>query len=210
MDDGAPGDIEGYGSTFGNIDRDGDVIERGAFAETIAEHAKNDTMPAMLYQHSFRDPIGEWTEMRETEQGLYLRGYMWVEGNRGGRKPIPEAEKARNMMMSRSMRGMSIGFIARDSKPDGNLRRITTVDLWETSMVTIPANALAQPTSMKSAGWSKRDVERKLCSLGLSRSQARDFVAEVYSEGVRDSAPDVSDSVLDDLRALQRTLQGIH
>ena len=66
------GYFEGYGSVFGNIDSYGDMVAKGAFTSTLAEHAAAKTMPKMLLNHgglaSFMGPapqdlipVGKWT-----------------------------------------------------------------------------------------------------------------------------------------------------
>jgi hypothetical protein len=41
-----PGTFEGYGAVFGNRDRDGDIVQKGAFAESLKART-----PALLWQH---------------------------------------------------------------------------------------------------------------------------------------------------------------
>ena len=41
-DAGTPGTFEGYGAVFGNIDAYGDVIQKGAFKETLRDWRKGD------------------------------------------------------------------------------------------------------------------------------------------------------------------------
>ena len=54
----------GYGSVFGIEDDYGDVVLKGAFAESIAAAKAGGGWPVMLWQHGFeRDgvtPIGIW------------------------------------------------------------------------------------------------------------------------------------------------------
>ncbi|WQP14292.1 HK97 family phage prohead protease [Sinorhizobium meliloti] len=57
--------IEGYASTFGGKpDRAGDIVAVGAFKQTLAEHAREGTTPAMLWSHQIEAPIGKWTARR--------------------------------------------------------------------------------------------------------------------------------------------------
>ena len=43
--------FSGYGAVFGNIDSYGDVIQPGAFADTLAASKQSNQWPAMLLQH---------------------------------------------------------------------------------------------------------------------------------------------------------------
>ena len=45
--------IEGYGSTFGNVDSYRDIVAKGAFQKSLRS-----TMPKMLYQHDPRKIAG--------------------------------------------------------------------------------------------------------------------------------------------------------
>jgi len=45
------GEFEGYGSVFGNEDSHGDVIVKGAFEKSLAEHKARGTMPALYIEH---------------------------------------------------------------------------------------------------------------------------------------------------------------
>ena len=68
--DGDAGTIEGYGSTFGgDPDAYGDIVAKGAFADSIAR-----TMPKMLYQHGSGKHAGIWKQGAEDNHGLYLKG----------------------------------------------------------------------------------------------------------------------------------------
>src|SRR3954465_7749056 len=68
-EDGDARTVEGYGSTFGNVDSYGDVVMPGAFVKSLLTRK-----PAMLWQHTPEEPIGVWDEVRETPNGLYLKG----------------------------------------------------------------------------------------------------------------------------------------
>ena len=58
--------FKGYASTFGNVDLGNDIIEKGAFQETLA---KNAGLP-ILWQHSMQEPIGKSTTLYEDEKGF--------------------------------------------------------------------------------------------------------------------------------------------
>lgn len=61
------GIVKGYGSIFGNVDSDNDIIEKGAYARTIKN---NGSRVKYLYQHDITKPIGRMKELFEDEKGL--------------------------------------------------------------------------------------------------------------------------------------------
>lgn len=132
--------IEGMASTFGNMDRAGDIIVKGAFTNTLTNP---DRKIKLLYQHNMDEPIGVIDKAVETDEGLFIMARM------------PKAnDTVRNMLPLLKMGALgdfSIGFNIVDSEvtPDGN-HVIKEIDLWEVSIVTIPANAKAKITSVKS------------------------------------------------------------
>ena len=93
------GAFEGYASTFGNVDSYNDTVLKGAYAKTL----ENDPMPKMFFNHNSRTaPIGIWTDMKEDENGLYVKGEFTL-GN-------SIASDIYASMKHGSIDGMSIGF----------------------------------------------------------------------------------------------------
>ena len=75
------GEFEGYASVWGSVDLGGDMIERGAYKNTLDEWANKGQLPQLLYYHQDQMLIGDWLEMREDEKGLYVKGRLWVKGD---------------------------------------------------------------------------------------------------------------------------------
>lgn len=73
------GEFEGYGSVFGVVDSYGDVVVRGAFEASLARWKEKGRLPAMLWQHDSAEPLGPYTEMREDENGLYVKGRLLID-----------------------------------------------------------------------------------------------------------------------------------
>jgi len=181
----ATGEFEGYGSVFDSVDLGGDTIKRGAYADTLEEMRQKNIMPAMLWAHNATEPNGEWLEMREDERGLYVRGLLWVQGNSKGRASVPNAEKARNLMLANGPKGLSIGGnIARggaeDIEKDGRMiRQINKFDLWEVSPCVFAMEPQAAVTSAKSI--TPRTLEKFLAATGkFSRNEAKQLVSETF------------------------------
>ena len=120
--------IEGYASLWGVADLNGDVVARGAFADSLARSRAAGVK--MLHQHEGRAPVGVWDEALEDERGLFVRGRImdWS----------AEARFARALARAGALDGLSIGFRAARARRDGRLRVLTEVDLWEVSLVVFP------------------------------------------------------------------------
>lgn len=173
--------FSGYGAVFGNEDWYGDVIQQGAFANTIAEAKSTGQWPSMLLQHGMTSdwdiPIGIWTEMKEDSIGLYIEGKL-ADTPRG-----VEAYTLLKMDPRPAINGLSIGYRVVNStpgmKPEDPDRTLTEIKLIEISLVTFPANPKARVTDVKSPV-SKREIEQALRDAGLSQSQAKAFIANGY------------------------------
>lgn len=123
--------VQGHASLWGIADQGGDVVERGAFAASLARLAARGEGPRMLWQHDPAQPIGVWDEVREDAQGLFVRGRILTEVARG--------REAAALVRASAIDGLSIGFRAvRADRDQKGRRRLLEVDLWEVSLVTFP------------------------------------------------------------------------
>jgi HK97 family phage prohead protease len=170
------GTFSGYGSVFDVEDLGGDIVARGAFTETLATHAKNGTMPALLWQHDSDKPIGVYTEMKEDSHGLYVEGQICLDSVLG--------KEAYALLKMGALSGLSIGYWPKKWEWDEDewTRTLTEVELWETSMVTFPMNPSARIESVKALEdiSTVRDAEHFLReSKGCSRSEAQGVIARV-------------------------------
>lgn len=125
-----PGGVEiaGYASLWGVADLDGDVVARGAFADSLARTGAAGVR--MLHQHEARAAVGVWDMMVEDERGLFVRGRImdWS----------AEARFAAALARAGALDGLSIGFRAGRARREGRLRVLGAVELWEVSLVTVP------------------------------------------------------------------------
>lgn len=97
------GAVEGYASAFGgNPDTYNEVVQKGAFTRTLKEHEANGTLPAMLWSHDRSKPIGKWTEMREDDFGLFVKGKLNLDTSHG--------KDAHAHIVHGDATGFSIGF----------------------------------------------------------------------------------------------------
>jgi HK97 family phage prohead protease len=131
--------IEGYGAVFGNVDSYNDIIQRGAFLETINE--KKDRI-AFCYQHDIWNPIGKIQEIKEDETGLWIKVMISA-----------AEEDIQTKIVEGILKEMSIGYRVKESREEvrngDTFRILTKISLYEISIVTIAANPLAVITGMK-------------------------------------------------------------
>lgn len=201
--EGEAGQITGYGSIFGNEDSYGDVIEPGAFKDSLASR-----MPKMLWQHDAWEPIGRWTEAKEDDKGLILKGQITTKTSRGN--------DAYELIKDGALDGLSIGYRTRDFEYNGDTRYLKQVDLYEVSVVTMPANDKALVTSVKAGEMTERDFERVCRELGFDRTAAKIIVAsgwKGYQDHLRDAGvlgPEDDQREADELKQLlKETLQTV-
>jgi hypothetical protein len=137
----ADGSFTGYASRFGVVDLGRDLLLPGAFSESLARRGPRGIK--MLFQHDPAEPIGVWLELREDAHGLYVRGRI-----------LPEVERGREvlaLMRAGALDGLSIGFrtVEGRSDPKSGVRRLSRVDLWEISIVTFPMLPEARVSAVK-------------------------------------------------------------
>lgn len=174
------GTFEGYGSVFGVEDWYQDVVIKGAFANTLAAWKLKGAMPSLCWQHDMEKVIGVYDEMREDDYGLYLRGRLLKDD-------VALAREAYALMKAKAVTGLSIGYRVKvdEYNRETDIRTLKELELWEVSLVTMPANDLARVESVKSI----RDVtglERFLRDAGgVSRKEAREIIHRV--KGLREA-----------------------
>jgi HK97 family phage prohead protease len=180
--------FKGLGSVFGNVDSYGDIVVRGAFEKSLATHRKAGTLPALLWQHDTHQPIGIYKSMAEVDEGLDLEGQFALE--------IEKGRDAHVLTKMKALRGLSIGFTVpkggMEYDDEKGVTLLKEIDLWEVSVVTFPANALANITDVRSALRdgnmpSERDFEAILRDAGFSRTLAKACVAQGYREVLREA-----------------------
>ena len=178
------GTFEGYGAVFGNVDSAYDVIQPGAFRDTLKEKKLTDIK--MLWQHDPATPIGVWQEMSEDQTGLYVKGKILTAVQKGA--------EALALMQAGVLDGLSIGFrTVKSMWEDGvDYRQLLAIDLWEVSVVTFPANPKAKVDRVKSL----RDMEQLLRDAGLASNFAKLVAKYGYEEASKMVAKDRRDGGL--------------
>jgi hypothetical protein len=170
MDIDASGEFEAIVSVFGNVDSWGDVVQPGAFADSI-DHWKTsaNTLP-VLWSHRMDDPtfnIGEVLDIAELEPGRQLpewvdphvtqHGGLWVKGRIDtGDDASPVAKQALRLMKARRVTQFSYAYDELESgwaKVDGReVWELRKLKLYEISPTQIGANELTELLAAKALG----------------------------------------------------------
>ena len=123
------GIFTGHASVFGVVDLDNDVVEPGAFAESIGQHDDR------------KEPLGRSMELREDATGLFVKGQI---------SDTAMGRDYRQLIKDGVLDQMSIGYVAQEYDVDtNNVRHLRKVDLLEISIVNYPANTEAKIESYK-------------------------------------------------------------
>ena len=168
------GEFTGYASIFGNKDLGNDIIEKGAFMRSLRR--KGAKKIKMLYQHDTKEPIGVFDQVKEDDDGLYVKGRLAM-GTRKGREVY-------ELMKMGAIDGLSVGYRV-DAKgyeydKRKRTRNLKEVDLMEISAVTFPMNPSARIQAVKS-DMTVREWEKKLRDVGdLSHSEAKVAASAVH------------------------------
>lgn len=199
------GTFEGYGSVFGNADSYGEVVMPGAFAKSLAKHAKEKTSPLMLWQHNWENPIGVWDHLEEDRKGLFGKGRLLL--------GVQKADEAYILAKNGAVRGLSIGYREVRTEPDGKNVNLLELDLMEISPVSFPANRRATITAVKSERMDEfarrlrdgdpmpiKDFEDILREAGVPKSMAVQIASVGYAKAIRSESEGEKANDLAELR----------
>jgi HK97 family phage prohead protease len=137
------GIFEGYASIYNLKDLHHEVIAPGAFAKCLKTWKEIGQAPKLLWQHDPSQPIGCWESLQEDARGLYVKGRLFLDLQKG--------KEAYTLLKEKVLDGLSIGFQTRKARHDASMkcRVIEDLDLFEISLVTFAANPGAKILSLK-------------------------------------------------------------
>ena len=144
------GKIAGYFSTYKKEpDSYGDIVEPGAFTKTIADRETTGHPFPLCFNHNFSSVIGAVNTIEDTEKGPYIEADFL---------DTQLAQDVRKMVKSGAIWQFSFAYDVtgrreptEDEKKAGISNVLTGVDVYEISVVTVPANQNAVMTDVKTA-----------------------------------------------------------
>lgn len=160
------GTLEGYASTFGNVDLGGDVVVAGAFKKTIAR-IKSEGVP-LLADHvaSVASVLGTIFDASEDKHGLRIRARF---------SSALSAQDVRTKLIEGHLGKLSIGYeptkFAYEDRDGKTIRLLQEVKLWETSVVVLPMNPEAVVSRVKSLAGALDAEQRKSLAADLAHTE---------------------------------------
>lgn len=187
IDGGQPGAFEAVVAVFGNVDLGGDRMMKGAFSRTLAEKG----MPPVVWSHEWQvPPIGTVTEASETDEGLHVKGRLFV----GADEDHAVAKQVYAAMKAGALKEFSFGYATKgsnDVEEDGkSIREITDVDLFEvgpTLKGMNPATRLVGVKALERQILGEAKAGRVLSKANEDRlAEASRIITDVLSQVARD------------------------
>lgn len=148
------GEFEAIVAVFGNVDSGGDVIVKGAFADTLSEWgASGDPIP-VVWSHDSNDPfshIGSVVEASETDTGLLVKGQLDLDN--------PKAAQVHKLLKGRRVTQFSFAYSVLDGGPteiDGESAfELRKLKLYEVGPTLVGMNQSTELLSAKSEDGTK-------------------------------------------------------
>jgi len=132
--------VEAYVSIFGNVDSYDEVIERGAFRESLEKK-----LPKGVWAHNWDKPIAKTIEAEEDEKGLRIKGKLVLE--------VQQAKEAYALLKEGVIDEFSIGYsVLKDEvNRETGIRTLKKLRLYEWSPVLVGANPDTEVIGVKNA-----------------------------------------------------------
>lgn len=186
----AEGTVEGYAATFDREpDSYGDVIAKGAFARTLSEWSQKEQPIPLLYGHNTEDPemnIGRVTEAYEDERGLHVRAEFDADN--------PKAQYVRKLAKEGRLYQFSFAYSIHDAgmvtENGMDFYELRDLDLYEVSLVQIPANQHAVITGIKSGRRNSKADADELRSIRALAAQITQAVNGLLADEDEQDEPD--------------------
>ena len=142
------GGISGFFSTYEKTpDSYGDIIEPGAFTKTLKKREESGHPFPLCFNHDFDKVIGRVDSVKDTDKGPYIEATFL---------DTTLAQDVRKMLQSGAIYQFSFAYdILNSRKPTAEEEKagvglvLTELEVYEISVVTVPANSNAVATEVK-------------------------------------------------------------
>lgn len=152
------GGISGFFSTYDKTpDSYGDIIEPGAFTKTLEKRKESGHPFPLCFNHDFDKVIGAVDSVEDTEKGPYIEAHFL---------DTQQAQDVRKMLQSGAIYQFSFAYDVlgarqpnEEEKKAGVTNVLTEVEVYEVSVVTVPANQNAVATEIKAGRRNRKSDE---------------------------------------------------
>ena len=157
--DEGSGTISGYFSTYDRIpDSYGDIVAPGAFEKTIAKREESGHPFPLCWNHDLDQIIGKVDSIEDTDKGPLMTASFFN---------TPLAQEKREIVKSGVVYQFSFAYDVKDAAvitlEDGTkANELRELDLYEVSIVPIPANQFAEVTDIKAGRRNSKSDEEAI------------------------------------------------
>lgn len=148
LKEGENGVVEGYASTWTKTpDSYGDIVIKGAFTDTLKKRKASGHPFPLCFNHDFDQIIGAVFEAEEDDYGLKIKASFLN---------TPAAQEKRELVKEGIVWQFSFAYSVlgweeptEEEKKQGIFNKLTKLELYEVSLVPVPANQTAVVTDIK-------------------------------------------------------------
>ena len=183
------GGVSGYFSTYDKTpDSYGDIIEPGAFTETLEKRKESGHPFPLCFNHDFSAVIGKVDSVEDTEKGPYIEASFL---------DTTQAQDVRKMLQSGAIYQFSFAYDVlgarepdEDEKKKGIMNVLTKLEVFEISVVTVPANQNAVATEVKSGRRNSQKDENVITDTIGQLDKCINALKSLIEESAEDKEPE--------------------
>lgn len=174
------GIVEGYASTWTTTpDSYGDIVVKGAFTETLKKRKDTGHPFPLCFNHDLDQIIGAVKEIEEDDFGLKIKASFLN---------TQLAQEKRELVKEGIVWQFSFAYAieeserpTEDEKKAGIMQKLTKLDLYEVSLVPVPANQTAVVTEIKGGEVETKTTETEEKSGRRNSAKDESLIREAIS-----------------------------
>ena len=199
--DNSTDDVEGVFTgklvTYGNVDRQNEVIDNTAFADV-----QDKTYP-LLFDHNYQEGIGYFKVTGNNEQQLTIEGHFNLENE--------QSKDIYSQVKFGTYTNLSVGLRVLDYYFDSNdILHITKAELLEGSITPVPANSLATIDVIKSLKIDNKNNDTSTKENELMENKKNTVDNKQQQDNLSQVVKSLSDTVAKGFEEMTNKLNELH
>lgn len=199
--DNSTDDVEGVFTgklvTYGNVDRQNEVIDNTAFA-----NVQDKTYP-LLFDHNYQEGIGYFKVTGNNEQQLTIEGHFNLENE--------QSKEIYSQVKFGTYTNLSVGLRVLDYYFDSNdILHITKAELLEGSITPVPANSLATIDVIKSLKIDNKNNDTSTKENELMENKKNTVDNKQQQDNLSQVVKSLSDTVAKGFEEMTNKLNELH